>query len=102
MEVSEWKKLGRFEVQFEEVELQRLHQFGLSRREWQTLRLIAEGKTSAQIASALNVQRSTVDTYKKRIFEKLDVRSATEATSLAIALLSGANLRERKYWEDAA
>ena len=92
---SEWKTMGRFEVCLATIEPERLRQFGLSPREWQTLKLIAAGNTSGEIAEALNVQRSTVYTFKKRIFEKLEVNSATEASSLAIAILSGVNIRHR-------
>ena len=93
--VAEWKPMGRFEVCLTAVDPERLRQFGLSPREWQTLSLIASGNTTGEIADVLNVQRSTVDTFKKRIFEKLEVNSATEASSLAIAILSGVKIRHR-------
>lgn len=96
----EWKTMGRFEVCLATIEPERLRQFGLSPREWQTLNLIAAGNTTGEIAEALNVQRSTVDTFKKRIFEKLEVNSATEASSLAIAILSGVNIRHRPDYDD--
>lgn len=92
--------MGRFEVCLATIEPERLRQFGLSPREWQTLNLIAAGNTSGEIADALNVQRSTVDTFKKRIFEKLEVNSAAEASSLAIAILSGADIRHRPAHDD--
>lgn len=91
----EWKTLGRFEVHLAAMETGRHREFGLSPREWQTLKLIAEGKTSSEIARMLNVQCSTVMTFKKRIFDKLHVNSVAEASSLAIAILSGADMRER-------
>ena len=96
----EWKAMGRFEVCLTTIEPERLRQFGLSPREWQTLNLIAAGNTTGEIAEALNVQRSTVDTFKKRIFEKLEVNSAAEASSLAIAILSGADIRHRHDYDD--
>ncbi len=93
--VEQWKTMGRFEVCLPTIDPERLRQFGLSPREWQTLYQIAAGNTSGEIAETLNIQRSTVDTFKKRIFEKLEVNSATEASSLAIAILSGVNIRHR-------
>ena len=96
----EWKTMGRFEVCLPTIDPERLRQFGLSPREWQTLYLIAAGNTSGEIAELLNVQRSTVDTFKKRIFEKLEVNSATEASSLAIAILSGVDIRHRPTNDD--
>ncbi|MEM7327552.1 MAG: helix-turn-helix transcriptional regulator [Pseudomonadota bacterium] len=93
--VLEWKAIGRFEVCLATLDQARLRQFGLSPREWQTLTLIAAGNTSGEIAVALNVQRSTIETFKKRIYEKLEINTATEASSLAIAILSGVDIRHR-------
>lgn len=93
---AEWKPLGRFEIQLAGCETELHQRIGLSPREWQTLKLIADGQTSPEIAHRLNVQRSTIDTFKKRIFEKLEVNSAVEASSLAMALLSGVRMRERE------
>ena len=92
---SDWKMLGRFEVLMATIDTDRHRDFGLSLREWQTLKLIADGYTTPEIAEQLYVQPSTVDTFKKRIFEKLEVNSAAQASSLAIAILSGADIRQR-------
>lgn len=97
---TDWKRLGRFEVQLADLESDRRREFGLSPREWQTLKRIAAGNTTPEIAIELNIQPSTVDTFKRRIFEKLEVNSAAEASSLAIAILSGVNIRERPAWDE--
>jgi len=46
----------------------------LSSRERQVLQLVVEGKTSAKIASTLSLSPKTVETYRHRIMEKLDIR----------------------------
>ncbi len=42
----------------------------LSDREMETLRLLCEGKTNAEIAEKLNVAESSVRTYINRMLEK--------------------------------
>ena len=47
----------------------------LSDRELQVLRLIAEGHTSSQIAKQLHLSVRTVETYRARLMEKLQITS---------------------------
>lgn len=56
----------------------------LSERELQVFELIGIGSTPAQIAAIMDVQVSTVDTYRSRIKEKLNLRGATELRHEAI------------------
>lgn len=46
----------------------------LSLREREVLQLVAEGKTSADIARKLHLSPKTVDTYRSRLMQKLNVR----------------------------
>lgn len=50
----------------------------LSDREFQTLRLIASGRTPAQIAEALNISVKTVSVYRARLLEKMNMRNNAE------------------------
>lgn len=45
----------------------------LTTREQEVVRLIVDGKTSAEIADLLAIERGTVSTYRKRIMQKLEV-----------------------------
>ncbi len=56
----------------------------LSARELEVLRLIAEGKTTNQIAFLLTLSVKTVEAHRKRIMEKLDIHSVAELTKFAI------------------
>ncbi len=51
----------------------------LSDRELETLRWVAQGKSNAVIAQILQLSTGTVDTYLRRIFDKLGVADRTAA-----------------------
>ncbi len=56
----------------------------LSERESQVLRLIAWGYSNKEIGWKLNISVKTVDTYKLRLMEKLDLRSRTDIVRYAL------------------
>ncbi len=53
----------------------------LSEREQQVLDLLAQGLIYKEIADKLNIAYETVHTYIRRIYEKLQVRTRTEAVA---------------------
>lgn len=57
---------------------------GLTEREAQVLRLVAQGLTNAEIADQLIVSIHTVNAHMRSIFNKLDVTSRSAATRFAI------------------
>jgi ATP/maltotriose-dependent transcriptional regulator MalT len=57
---------------------------GLTAREIEVLRLLAEGLTNAEIARRLVISRRTVDWHLSSIYGKLDVSSRSAATRHAI------------------
>ena len=56
----------------------------LTRREREVLRLIAEGKTSKQIAVALGMAPKTTETHRTRIMKKLDIHDIAGLVRYAI------------------
>jgi DNA-binding NarL/FixJ family response regulator len=56
----------------------------LSAREREVLQLIAEGKSTKAIASALYVSKKTIDTHRAHILEKLHASSVAELVKYAI------------------
>jgi DNA-binding NarL/FixJ family response regulator len=56
----------------------------LSAREREVLALLAEGKTSKQIAFELGVAARTVDLHRQNMMKKLDMYSVAELTKYAI------------------
>lgn len=58
----------------------------LSERESQVLRLIAWGYSNKEIGWKLSISAKTVDTYKLRLMEKLNLRSRTDIVRYALRL----------------
>jgi DNA-binding NarL/FixJ family response regulator len=58
---------------------------GLSPRELQVLRLVAEGKTSKEIAVLLDLGLQTVRSYRKTMMKKLNVSNVAGLTQLALS-----------------
>jgi RNA polymerase sigma factor (sigma-70 family) len=56
----------------------------LSAREREVLQLIAEGKSSTEIAKVLQISARTVDTHRHNIMEKLEIHSIAGLTRFAI------------------
>lgn len=50
----------------------------LTDRELEVFQLIGKGKTAKEIAETLNLGLTTIDTYRARIKDKLNLRNATE------------------------
>lgn len=56
----------------------------LTPREGQVLRLIAEGKTTKEVAAILGVSVKTAETHRTNLMHKLDIHSSTELVHYAI------------------
>lgn len=56
----------------------------LSSREREVLQLVAEGYSSAEIAEILPLSAKTVESYRSRIMEKLDLKNLTSLVKFAI------------------
>jgi DNA-binding NarL/FixJ family response regulator len=56
----------------------------LSNREKEILQLVAEGRSTREIAAALYVSVKTVETHRKQIMDKLNIHSIAALTKYAI------------------
>jgi DNA-binding NarL/FixJ family response regulator len=56
----------------------------LSAREREVVQLVAHGKSSKEIAAILHIAVPTVDTYRRQIMDKLNLRTIAELTKYAI------------------
>jgi len=59
---------------------------GLSPREVEILRWVAQGKSNGVIAEILEISIGTVDTYLRRLFEKLEVADRTSAAVKGVSM----------------
>jgi len=65
------------------ISQKKLHK-SLSDRELEVLLLFVNGKGQTDIAEQLNLSISTINTYRSRIFQKLNIKSIAELTRYAI------------------
>ncbi len=56
----------------------------LRMRETQVLMMVAQGTRTHEISEILNLSPKTISTYRKRLYEKLDVSSDIEMLHLAM------------------
>lgn len=56
----------------------------LTGREREVLQLLAEGKSTKQIALKLHISAKTVETHRRQIMDKLDIHTVAELTKYAI------------------
>lgn len=68
-------RLSRVDVSGSEV---------LTDREREVLQLVAEGKSTKQIALGLHISVKTVETHRRQIMNKLDIHTVAELTKYAI------------------
>jgi two-component system response regulator NreC len=57
----------------------------LSPREVQVLRMVADGKTSKEIAGVLDLREQTIRSYRKTMMKKLKVNNVAGLTQLAMS-----------------
>jgi DNA-binding NarL/FixJ family response regulator len=57
---------------------------GISGREREILQLVAEGRSSREMAASLYVSMKTIETHRKQIMDKLNLHSIAELTKYAI------------------
>ncbi len=50
----------------------------LTKREKQLIQLLAKGKTTSKIATELSLSKFTVDTYRKNLLQKFNVKNSSE------------------------
>lgn len=61
----------------------RLEKYGISKREYEVLELMARGLSNQEIADKLFVSLNTVKTHTANLFVKLDVKRRTQAVQRA-------------------
>ncbi|HEX5615885.1 MAG TPA: response regulator transcription factor [Acidimicrobiia bacterium] len=68
------------------IPVERSHEHPLTRREREVLALVAEGRSTREIASALSVTVATVKSHLVHLYAKLDAGTREEALARAVSL----------------
>jgi len=70
--------------QLRELQRQGKHNIILSEREREVIKLIAQGLTSKEIGRIMDISPRTVDTYRKRLMDKLGLHTIADIVRYAI------------------
>jgi DNA-binding NarL/FixJ family response regulator len=76
-----WDEFGRLTAELPN----RTAEESLTDREWEVLRLVAEGQTNREIADRLTISENTVKFHMRGILEKLHLRNRTEVAAWVAA-----------------
>lgn len=68
------------------IDLKRIDELQISKRELEVLNLLATGKSNDEIAQTLFVSRNTIKTHIANLYQKLDVKRRTQAVEKAKSL----------------
>jgi DNA-binding CsgD family transcriptional regulator len=85
-------KVGNFLITVPTSACRTEGEFALSHREKQALFLFSLGLCTRDVAKELGISVSTVDTYRRRIFQKLGTKTMVEAATVATAAALGARM----------
>lgn len=56
----------------------------LTDREWDVVSLMSDGLTTAEIASCLVIERKSIENYKRRISQKLEIKGRSNLVKFCI------------------
>lgn len=70
----------------------------LSKREWQVLLMLGDGREMGEIAAEIGVSAKTIETYRARLKKKLNIRGRANLMRLAFEV----SLERRKYGNTVA
>jgi len=88
VQIGDWYYVGDLRVKVKRPPATK-SRFGLSPRELTVCCYLTQGAKVSEIAKAMNVSVNTVNTFKSRLFRKLNVSSAAEAAVIVTAVLCG-------------
>jgi len=91
VQIGDWYYVGDLRVKIKRPPAKK-SRFGLSPRELTVCCYLTQGARVSEIAKAMNVSVNTVNTFKSRLFRKLNVSSAAEAAVIVAAVLCGGTI----------
>lgn len=94
-------QVGKFALFSHRTCAQARAHFGLSARETELLLHIAGGHTKQSIAELMGVSPATADTFRRRAYAKLGVKSAAAAAAILSSYLAGTRVEVNQIAETA-
>lgn len=91
---GDWLRVGDVRIRVAREVTQ--SRFGLSSRELEVLGHTAIGRNVNEIAEEMGVSPNTVNTFKARLFRKLNVTSSVEVAIIAAAVLCGGEVESAR------
>ena len=88
-------RVGNFALFSRRNCVQAREHFGLSHREIELIMHVAGGLTKTEIAKEMGVTSATTDTFRRRAYVKLGVKSGTAAVAIICSFLAGTRVEER-------
>lgn len=73
-------------VSNQKIDLQKVEELGLSKREYEVLKEVSQGLSNKEIAEKLFVSESTIKTHVSNLFVKLNAKRRTEAIQISKSL----------------
>jgi DNA-binding CsgD family transcriptional regulator len=73
------KQILKVEMPYSSIEPTNFVELGISKREFEVLKLVGKGLSNQEIADQLFVSNNTIKTHTSRLFEKLEVKNRTQA-----------------------
>ena len=67
----------------QEIDQEKINELGISKREYEVLEQISQGKSNQEIAETLFISENTVKTHVSSLLVKLDAKRRTQAVSHA-------------------
>ena len=91
VQTGDWYYVGDLRVKVKRPPAEK-SRFGLSPRELAVCCYLTQGARVSEIAKRMNVSVNTVNTFKSRLFRKLNVSSAAKAALIVAAVLCGGTI----------
>ncbi|NVK51953.1 MAG: response regulator transcription factor [Flavobacteriaceae bacterium] len=80
------KSLHKTDTPSVEINMKKIEELGITKREYEVLKKISEGLSNKEIATILFLSESTIKTHVSNILVKLDAKRRTQAIQIAKSL----------------
>lgn len=80
------KSLHKINTPSVEINIEKIEELGITKREYEVLKKVSEGLSNKEIAAILFLSESTIKTHVSNVLVKLDAKRRTQAIQIAKSL----------------